>query len=205
MRRIMAVGDSLTEGGETHVSYVWLLRRMLREAGYPVSFVGAKEKPSPDGPIALAGYGGCSAEIVRNLFEEVFPAHPADIVLLHSGHNHFIEEKPVPGIIRAYGEMVEIARSVVPGVVFLVPHLVRSGKLPKYGYIPELNEAVDRFVAGTTTAASPVVTFDTSAFDWRTDTIEDHVHASLAGATKLASLFKDALVPFLKTKESCPT
>ena len=198
----MAVGDSLTQGADYHVSYVWLLRRMLCEAGYAVTFVGGQEMPSPDGPIALSGYGGCKAEAVSRIFSEVFPANPAEIVLLHSGHNHFIDEKPVPGIIGAYGEILRTARSIVPNVVVLVPHVVCSGKLPKYGYIPELNEAIDGFVARSTTVESPVVTFDTSSFDWKVDSIDDHVHANLGGATKLASLFYKALVPFLSAPEA---
>jgi len=76
----------------------------------------------------------------------------------------------------------------------LVAQVIPSGKLPKYEYIPELNVELAKLPARLTTKESPVIGVNMVAgFDWRTDTIGDHVHPNSLGAEKMATKWFEAL------------
>jgi lysophospholipase L1-like esterase len=123
-----------------------------------------------------------------------FAADPAAVILLHAGHNHFSEERPVPGIIAATERLIRAFRSANPRVAVLLAQVIPSGKLPKYDYIPELNLALAELATRLNSAAQPVILVNQAeGFDWRTDTIDDHVHPNAAGAEKMATRWFDAL------------
>lgn len=188
--RVMAVGDSITEGGKTFATYRVPLAQRLKAAGYAVEFVGSR------GELGLRheGYGGKNVEYLAEHVPARFAATPAGVVLLHAGHNHFSEQRPVPGIIAATEQLVRGFRSVNPRVIVLLAQVIPSGKLPKYDYIPELNVALAALATRLNTSEQPVVLVNQAeGFDWRTDTIDDHVHPNAAGAEKMAARWFDAL------------
>lgn len=190
--RIMPVGDSITEGGASFSCYRPLLAEKLRAAGIAFVFVGSR------GPESLRheGYGGKNVEFLAQNVPAHFAAHPADIVLLHAGHNHFVEEKPVPGMIAATERLIASFRSTNPQVIVLLAQVIPAGKLPKYSYLPELNAAIAQLAAKLHRPAQPVVLVDqATGFDWRTDTIADLVHPNAAGAAKMAQRWFAALQP----------
>lgn len=192
--RIMAVGDSITEGGTNFVSYRYPLRDKLLRAGYRVEFVGSRESESPNGSLRHEGYSGKNAEFLAGILEARFRAAPADIVLIHAGHNHSDSEAPVPGILAANEKMIGIVRRINPRVVVLLAQVIPSGKLPKYAYIPELNVQLGRLATRLNSPHQPVIAVNMSdGFDWRTDTIEDHVHPNARGAEKIAEHWFGAL------------
>ncbi|WP_414664424.1 SGNH/GDSL hydrolase family protein [Horticoccus sp. 23ND18S-11] len=192
--RIMPVGDSITEGGKTFSHYRPLLADKLRAAGFAVEFVGSRGTP----PLRHEGYGGKTIEFVAATVPAHFARTPAEIVLVHGGHNHFVEEKPVPGIVAATERLIAALRAINPRVIVLVAQVIPSGKLPKYAYIPDLNAELARLTARLHTAAQPVVLVDqASSFDWRSDTVADLVHPNAAGAEKMAQRWFEALRPIL--------
>lgn len=196
--RIMAVGDSITEGADFFSNYRPLLAQKLRDAGYSVEFVGTRLTESPVGPLAHEGYGGKNTEYLARGVPEHFRAHPADIVLLHSGHNHSVEEHPIPGILAATEQLITSFRDVNPRVTVLLAQVIPAGKLPKYAYIPELNKAFADLARRLDTPRQRVFLVDqASGFDWRTDTVEDHVHPNARGAEKMAQVWFDALEKIL--------
>jgi acetyl esterase/lipase len=185
--RIMAVGDSITEGGGEISCYRYPLWEKLFSAGYLVEFVGSRESQSRIGPLRHEGFSGKNAEYVAKMLGKDFSAHPADIVLIHSGHNHSSAEKPVHGIIVATEFMIRTVRGINPHVVVLLAQVIPSGKLPKYEYIPELNLELGRLASRLNTPEQPVIAVNmTEGFDWHTDTIRDHVHPNPRGAEKIA-------------------
>ena len=62
--------------------------------------------------------------------------------MLHSGHNNFAKDKPVAGVIRDTKDLIEIFHEINPKVAALLAKVIPAGKLPKYSYIPELNQAL---------------------------------------------------------------
>jgi lysophospholipase L1-like esterase len=200
--RIMAVGDSITEGTD-FPSYREPLAAKLRAAGYAVEFVGTRRR-APGG-LAHEGYGGKNTEALAQLVPDHFRAHPADVVLLHSGHNHTVEEKPVPGIAAATERLIAAFRAAHPRVTVLLAQVIPAGKLPKYAYIPELNAALAEIAARLHAPTQRVILVDhASGFDWRTDTVADLVHPNARGAEKMATVWFAALQKILPPPKNPP-
>ena len=198
--RIMAVGDSITEGAEKFSCYRYPLWEKLFAAGYVVEFVGTRTAESRVGPLAHEGYGGKNTEFLAREVPAHFRAHPADIVLLHSGHNHFVEEKPVAGIVAATEQLISAFREVNPRVTVLLAQVIPAGKLPKYAYIPELNVELAKLAARLDRPEQQqrvVLVDQASGFDWQTDTIDDKVHPNAQGAEKMAAKWFAALEKIL--------
>jgi lysophospholipase L1-like esterase len=196
--RIMAVGDSITAGADFFPSYRPLLREKLSAAGYKVEFTGTQISDRPAGPLLHEGYGGRNTEWLAQTVPANFRAHPADFVLLHSGHNHSEEEHPVPGILAATEKLIAAFREANPRVTVLLAQVIPAGKLPKYSYIPELNSALAGLAARLDRPDQRVVLVDQAAgFDWKTDTVDDHVHPNARGAEKMAQTWFAALAPLL--------
>ena len=196
--RIMAVGDSITAGADFFSCYRYPLWEKLFAAGYVVDFVGTQRSETRIGPLAHEGYGGKNTEYLAETVPASFRAHPADIVLLHSGHNHTVEEQPVSGIITATEKLITAFRSENPRVTVLLAQVIPAGKLPKYTYIPELNTALARLAAQLDRPDQRIVLVDqATGFDWTTDTVADKVHPNARGAEKMASIWFDALTKVL--------
>lgn len=192
--RIMAVGDSITEGADFFRCYRFPLWEKLFGAGYLIEYVGTRSAPSRIGPLAHEGYGGKNTEYLADVVPEHFAAHPADIVLLHSGHNHSIEEKPVAGIVAATERLIASFRKTNPHVTVLLAQVIPAGKLPKYAYLPELNAALAELARRLDAPQQRVVLVDqATGFDWSTDTVADKVHPNARGAEKMAERWFAAL------------
>lgn len=188
VHRILPVGDSITEGGNTFSNYRYPLWKKLHEAGYRVEFVGSRSSKSPDGPMRHEGYGGKNAEFLAGIVENYFRTNSTDIVLIHAGHNHTNTEAPVKGIVAATEKMISAARGANSNVIVLVAQVIPSGNLPKYEYIPELNLALGELARRLNMPQSPVVAVDMADdFDWRADTNADRVHPNARGADKMAT------------------
>ena len=196
--RIMPLGDSITEGGKTFSNYRYPLWEKLFAAGYIVEYVGSRSGESRVGPLKHEGYGGKDAEFLAEALKKNFSNHVADVVLIHAGHNHDNNDKPVPGIVAAHEAMIRTARGVNPRVIILMAQVIPSGKLPKYAYIPELNTELGKLARRLHTPQSPVIAVDMAAgFDWRSDTIDDRVHPNATGAAKMAAKWFAALTKVL--------
>ncbi len=201
--RIMCVGDSITEGSGSFPAYRLGLWRKLTAAGHSVQFVGSRVTPSAGNTLEHEGYGGKTAEYLASVLPATFAAHPADVVLIHAGHNHYDTDNPpdgpVPLIVAATESMIDTCRARNPQVTVLVAQVITSAKLPKYSYIPDLNVALAALVARKHTVAQPVYIVDqASGFNPATDTISDLVHPNAAGSQKMALKWfetLDALLP----------
>ena len=199
--RILAVGDSITQGGKTFVTYRLPLDQKLRAAGWRYEFVGSQQSEGPHGPLWHEGYGGKNAEFLAGIMPAKLRQAKPDILLLHCGHNHSAEEKPVPGILAAERTIIEAARQQNPKVVILLALVIPSGKLPKYAYLPELNQAQVLLGRELTRPESPVMIVDlATGFDPLKDTILDKVHPNAAGAEKMATRWLAALRPFMTVR-----
>lgn len=183
--RIMGIGDSITEGGGTFSSYMGPLIRMINESGLECEFVGIRDGKSCGVSYRHSAFGGKNTEFIDSKIDSIFKVCQADIVLIHSGHNHFIEEKPVDGIVSSHKSIIEKLRKRNPNVKILVAGVIDSGKLPKYSYIGNLNcrlkGLVDKY------ADDNIIFVNVGdGFDWRIHTINDNVHPNMAGAYVMA-------------------
>lgn len=193
----MALGDSITEGGAFQV-YRSPLMEKLQAAGYRVQFVGSKTtraiKDSPLGELHHEGYGGQNIGFLAKKFKELYQQNPADILLIHAGHNQFADQNPIPGMLADTKSIIEEARSVNPKVIVLLAQVIPSGKLPKYSYLPEFNQQLAPFAAALNTPEQPVILVNQAeGFEWEKDTVSDHVHPNAQGAEKMAKKWFEAL------------
>ena len=190
---ILPIGDSITEGSEGHFeSYLFPLWKKLYSAGYLVDFIGPRSTPTRIGPLRHFAFGGKNAEYLEERIDSIYRAYPADIVLLHSGHNHFNAEHPVPGILTAHRSMIRKIRAINPNVILFDAAVIPSGKLPKYDYILELNKGIRQLVK-TEQSENVVFVDQTKSFDWKKHTIDDKVHPNAAGANQIAQVWFDAI------------
>jgi len=197
--RILAIGDSITQGGKTFVTYRLPLDQKMRAAGLKYEFTGSQQSDGPNGPLWHEGYGGKNAEFLAGLMPQKLKLAKPDIILLHCGHNHSAEEKPVVGIIAAERTIIEAARKQNPKVVVLLAQVIPSGKLPKYSYLPELNQAEIVLARELSRSDAPVMIVDlATGFDPQKDTILDKVHPNAQGAEKMANKWFLALKLWVK-------
>lgn len=196
---ILALGDSITEGGETFKTYLYPLWEMLFTAGYVTEFIGPKSNRSPKGVIRNSGFGGKNVEYLDANIDSIYRKYPADIVLLHAGHNHFLEEDPVVKMIAAHKSIIKKIRTINPRVKILVAQVIASGKLPKYSYIPDFNEQLEDMVAELNIKGNQLVLVDQAqGFNWEEDCIVDKVHPNAKGAKKMARTWFNSLVEVLE-------
>jgi lysophospholipase L1-like esterase len=194
---ILAFGDSITEGGHGFVSYRKPLVAELERRKLSFTFIG----PEKDSTSAHAGYGGKNTRSLRAMSEDIYKKFPADIVLIHSGHNSFSKDKPVPGIVADTEGIIETLRTINPEVHILLAQVIPAGKLPKYAYIPELNQELARLARRLQKNGDRVTLVNLAeGFEWQLDTIGDKVHPSPSGAKKMAEKWLEALLPHLETK-----
>lgn len=210
--RIMPVGDSITEGNVTTFSvYREPLFDRLKAAGYRFEYVGSKSTTYQGNTLRYEAYSGADATYVAGQVAAHFAASPADIVMIHAGHNFDLgsrTESQIIGLIEtATRSMITTCRTVNPKVIVLLAQVITSPKPSdvkgstaiKYGYIPALNLRLAEVAAELNTAAQPVIVVN-QAEGWNTatDAYTDQVHPNATGAGKMAGKWFDALVPLLE-------
>ncbi|UCS92081.1 alpha/beta hydrolase fold domain-containing protein [Echinicola marina] len=196
---LLPLGDSITEGGSSFSSYLYPLWEQLFTEGYQVEFIGPNNSPSRIGGIAHAGFGGKTTEFLAQQIDSIYHQYPADIVLLHSGHNHFSEEKPIAQIIEAQSTIIHKIKRINPDAIIMVAQVIESGKLPKYAYLPSLNAATASMVKTLEEQYDGLYLVDqATGFLWKEHTVTDKVHPNKAGAEIMAKNWFNALREVLK-------
>lgn len=193
---VMGFGDSITEGGEGFSTYLYPLWQRLFAAGYDFDFIGPRKSECRIGGLACCGFSGKTAEWLDGVADSIYRLYPADFVLIHAGHNHHAAEKPVAGIIGSYRSVIGKLTAINPRVRILLATVTQSGKLPKYGYIPELNDSIRKLVAGMGDSRVVMVDMD-AGHDWRTMTVADMVHPNRAGRERMGRVWYEAIRPML--------
>lgn len=201
--RIMCMGDSITEGGASFSNWRYPLWTKLHAGGYAFVFVGSKQSSSPAGALSHEGYGGKTVEYLATFAADRFASYRPDILLLHAGHNHTVEQNPIPAILAATEKVIVDFRHVNPQATILLAQVIPSLKLPKYQYIPALNQELAKLGKRLDLPTSRIVVVDcASGFDPQVDCVADRVHPSATGAEKIASAWAAALQPLLATRKA---
>jgi acyl-CoA thioesterase-1 len=213
--RIVAIGDSITQGGRAgsrEYTYRWPLARMLEDEGFCVSFVGSHHgglDPDARWPAPWdadhEGYYGATTEQVRAHLAATLPTFEApDLALVHLGTNDRA---------RLGGDTVEPLRAIVallrganPRVAVLIAEPALAG-LRAAAVVPRL-----RWLARTlATDGSPVETVDLHS-GWVGDPERpdadtfDGVHPNPRGQRRMAEAWLLAMRPRLPAPppEGCP-
>jgi lysophospholipase L1-like esterase len=194
---ILPLGDSITAGTSAG-TYRHHLHELLQAAGLDYRFVG----PHRDGKgLSHAGFGGWNSTRIRGVAERIYREHPADIVLLHAGHNHFADATPIPVILKDTRAIIESIAAINPRVRILLAQVIPAGKLPKYAYLPELNRQLVGLADALRREGHVIELVDQDdGFRWETDTTADRVHPNAVGAAKMASRWFTAIRPAIAAR-----
>lgn len=203
---ICAVGDSITQGGNTgFVAHRIALEQVLDANDWSVEWKGTRTDPTWGSSNPCEGYSGQNAQSVAANYVAHAASVVADVLLLHAGHNYNVdpdttspaympEADIVAAATNAHAQIIAAARAQNPNVIVLYAQVITSGKLPKYSYIPALNSGIAALAVELNTTASPVVAVDMAdGWNYATDCVSDMVHPNAAGANKMAAKWFAAL------------
>jgi hypothetical protein len=116
--RIMPLGDSITAGDASGVSYRRELGELLRRDGVGFEFVGSV--PDRFGSGDHEGHPGWRIERVAEHVDEWMMASRPDIVLLHIGTNDMRRPELAVGADERLGRLIDRLLAVSPDVIVLV-------------------------------------------------------------------------------------
>ena len=208
---VCCVGDSITEGANSaSAANKWTYRLYLPDAlaalGYTnVAWKGSHISQYSGSPLPSEGWCGQNAAPVASKYVANAEGDRADFLLLHAGHNYDASDAAnIPSVIaavtNAHAQIIAAARAKNPNVIVLEAKVITSGKLPKYQYIPMLNEAIVALAAGLDTPASPVTIVDMAdGWDYTVHCISDMVHPNEAGARLMADRWAAAICASIET------
>jgi acetyl esterase/lipase len=105
----------------------------------------------------------------------------------------------VPRILEDTVRLIDGFREVNPKVVILLAQPITSGKLPKYSYIPELNDELAKLAGKLDRPESRIIVVpQAGGFDPARDTVADLVHPNAAGAAKMTERWFEALITVME-------
>ena len=90
---VMGLGDSITEGGDSFSTYLYPLWELLFAGGYDADFIGPRQSECRIGRLSHCGFSGQTVEFLDERIDSLYRRYPADVVLLHAGHNHFADRR----------------------------------------------------------------------------------------------------------------
>jgi len=216
--RILPLGDSITHGGQGHASYRYRLWEMLRQAGRHFAFVGTQQGIFGGDPPVLAwypqyltafdrdheGHWGWRTDQIVAVAPSVAQASQPDVVLVHLGTND-IGQQGAAGVVNASAHLRTLIgqlRAERPDVTILLAQVIPIGPGTSYSanaaQVAPLNAAIAAIAADSTRPASPVLLIDQhTGFDLGTMMQSDGLHPDTLGESRMAGVWRDALLPLL--------
>ena len=214
--RILALGDSITQGGKRHVkeyTYRLPLQILLHEEGFKYDFVGSRQaglhedaswpdvaEGVPFDPDHEGYYGNTTYNATTKAMKAYDSyAIPPDIVLVHLGTNDQKHGKFQKNVGEPLREFIQFIRDKNPEVVVLLGHLNFNDGDPA----KEIRAVVEKVATDLDSEKSPVKTVHhyrgwtenpdkvyTDTFDW--------AHPNLKGQEKMARAWWAAMQPYLQ-------
>lgn len=216
--RLLPLGDSITHGGQGHASYRYRLWEMLRQAGRHFTFVGTQQSTFGGDPPVLAwypqyltgfdrdheGHWGWRTDQITAVAPSVAQSTQPDVVLVHLGTND-IGQQGAAGVVNADANLRTLIgqlRAERPGVTILLAQVIPIGPGTSYSanaaQVAPLNAAIAAIAADSTRPASPVLLIDQhTGFELGTMMQSDGLHPDTLGEARMASVWRDALLPLL--------
>ena len=202
---ICCAGDSITEGANSaSAANKWTYRTYLPAALKKYGIENATWKGSHISPysgnnFASEGWCGKNAEEIAAKYIAAGAADSADFLLLHAGHNYDVttksEEEIIAATTNAHAKIIACAREHNPNTTILYAKVITSGKLPKYGYIENLNKAIEKNADDLRQSSSEIIVVDMARdWDYTKHCIDDKVHPNEEGARLMAKRWCEAMM-----------
>lgn len=204
--RIMAIGDSVTEGDTNHASYRFWLHQNLLSAGFNFDLVGTRrgnhvqwvgtqgEPLYPWFDQDHQSRWGAQLDESHNSINQWASQKP-DVVLIHIGHNDIRNGKTPQQMINHLSTFIDDLRSKVnPNVRIALAMPIANFSLGSVAEMDAYRAMIPGLAASKSTAQSPIVVVDQYAgFNPDIHTY-DTVHPNAAGEQQIAARFFDAIV-----------
>ncbi len=188
--KIVAIGDSITQGGNypDEYSYRLPLSIMLKEAGYDIDFIGTQHTGLNESFKWPAGfdndhegfYGATTAELASYLQTDLAKIPPPDLALIHLGTSDFESYNIFKSVVVPMHSIILQLRKRNPNVRILISQIHLNGLKAKY-----LRAHLNLLASYENLLKSPVHTVPDYVEFTKNDTI-DGMHPSLSGQEKMA-------------------
>ncbi len=201
-KKIMLLGDSITQGSAKTGNYRQPLYRLLQHGGYSIDFVGSLNTeygvtlPSTAYDPDHEGHWAWRADEVLTRINGWAQTAKPDIILLHLGTNDVGSGQSIKGTVQELRDIIDVIRNANPCVVVLVAKIIPLKHFLAGKRIPIFNKALESLLE-LNTKDSPIVLVDQfTGMDPDKD-LYDGVHPNNAGAQKMAQKWYLALQPHL--------
>jgi lysophospholipase L1-like esterase len=209
---IMPVGDSITEAMGGHSSYRRDLYRSLEDGGYAIDFVGTRTgvKPGTGDPAQWdfdqnneAIFGQRADQLLAGIDAPLNSEMP-DVVLLDIGLNDLFANQTPESTAEEIGQIIDKMRAHNPNIVILLALIGPSSKVND-AIVSDLNARITALAQAKSTPDAPIALVDLhTGFDPATDTY-DGTHPTADAEARQATLWFEALKPFLPPPPTPPT
>lgn len=188
--KIIAIGDSLTQGGGQANEYTYRLplAMMLKKAGYEVDFIGTQHAGLDSAfkwPVDFDAdhegfYGATTAEVAAHLKTDLAKIAAPDIALIHLGTSDFASYNVFKTVVKPMRSIIAQLRKQNPKVRILISQIHLNGLKAKYFRL-----YLNGLAKYETSPKSRVETVADYIEFTKEDTF-DGMHPNLSGQTKMA-------------------
>ncbi|MCB1754027.1 MAG: cellulose-binding protein [Gammaproteobacteria bacterium] len=201
--RILPLGDSITQGDESHRSYRYPLWKMLVDTGVAIDLVGSIDGNFQGDPVwpdyqgqafdrDHDGHWGWKAEEVLAEIDDWLTGYIPDVVLMHLGTNDMFKGDDIDETVTELQTLVGRLRAKNPHVVVFVAEPIPASY--KENEIESLRNAIASTLPALSSAESPLFVVDqASGFSVDANTY-DGVHPNASGEELMAQKWMDAMI-----------
>jgi acyl-CoA thioesterase I len=185
--KIMALGDSITDGFVQSRCYRYYLDSMLNAHGIAHDFVGSLSGPGSGWDSNHEGHAGWSAGNILAQINGWARSFKPGIVLMHLGTNDILLHESTAQTISDLGAIIDTLRAANPTVTVLIAQIIPDDNSSDRVSIDALNQQIPVLAALKSTDQSRIIVVDqNTGFNYATDLI-DAYHPNESGARKIAA------------------
>jgi lysophospholipase L1-like esterase len=193
MTKIMALGDSITNGYDYPGGYRNFLWRSLQDKGCPMEFVGSQsngEAPSRN----HEGHSGWRIGDIHSQIKSWLTINPADIILLLIGTNDMFQVQDLPQAPQRLAGLLETIYQQLPQVKLYLGTLPPIGEPTLNQRVISFNQNLPSIVQSQRDKGRSIILVDIyKAVSFKD--LGDGVHPTLQGHQKIAQAWAQALCP----------
>lgn len=201
--RVMAMGDSITEGGAGHNSYRRSFYFQMVAAGCRIDMVGSKSgvsrgarrdsgsvsAPNPDFDQNHEAYWDYQTQEVTAFAAGKVAAAQPHVVMIHLGSNDVIKGQSGSAAAAELGTLIDAIRSAKSDAHIVLAKIIPNSKVS----VTAINNAIDGVAASRQQSQSPIIVVDQSSGYSVADNY-DGVHPAPSGEAKIGTKFANAVL-----------
>ena len=202
--KILPLGDSITQGGNSRPSYRRALWLKLQDAGYNVDFIGSQRGFHGDAPaeslldfdLDHEGHWGWEANEIAEALPEWLNDYTPDIALIHLGTNDFDRGESIAETLSDLASILTLLFRGNPDMIVLLAEVIPM----RFKSTSKLNSGINSLALSVSTAGWNVMIVDQNAGYYSLIHSYDKYHPNYRGEEKIAQQWFDAITRALQEK-----